>query len=351
MSDSDKLVLEPAAQQLADMTKPHPRIYELPPEGGREQLRTLQNGAGVARPDVDEEWVDVDAGEWGTVRTRIIRPKGVKGKLPVVFFIHGAGWVFGDADTHDRLFRELVVGANAAGVFPVYDRAPEKQYPTQVEQNYAVGQWLAANGKKHDLDTSRIAVAGESVGGCMTAVFTQMNKDRGGLDIAGQVMLYPVTNADFTTGSYQQFDEGYYLTGDGMKWFWDQYTTDPAKRAEKYASPLQTPDEDLKGLPATVVITDEADVLRDEGEQYANRLRANGVDVSAVRVAAMVHDFLLLDSLRYSHAAINARHVAIDALAGFLGTEVNHEAVAAMDTETPVSKVKEALGKVKNALS
>ena len=313
-------VLEPEAAELCEQTDPHPRIYELPPAEGRQTLLDLQSGDGVERPEVDEEWVDVDAGEWGTVRTRIIRPKGATGPLPVVFYIHGAGWVFGDAQTHDRLFRELVVGANAAGVFPDYDRAPERKYPTQVEQNYAVGRWVAEHGADHGLDASRIAVAGESVGGCMSAVFTQLNADRGGLDIAGQVLLYPVTDADFTTPSYEQFAEGYYLTRDGMKWFWDQYTDDEASRREKYASPLQTPAEELKVLPTTLVITDEADVLRDEGEKYANALRAAGVDVTSVRVAGMVHDFLLLDSLRNTKAATVARELAIDALRRALGT-------------------------------
>ncbi|WP_278262518.1 alpha/beta hydrolase [Nocardia sp. AG03] len=306
--------LEPAAKELAEATDPHPRIYEVPPEQGRKILADLQSGEGVPRPDVDEEWVEVDAGEWGTVRTRIIRPKGTTGPLPVVFYIHGAGWVFGDENTHDRLFRELAVGADAAGVFPVYDRAPEKGYPTQVEQNYAVGQWVLRHGAEHGLDTTRIAVTGESVGGCMSAVFALMNKDRGGIDLKAQVLLYPVTNADFDTPSYLQFAEGYYLTRDGMQWFWDAYTTDPAQRAEKYASPLQAPLEDLKGLPTTLVITDEADVLRDEGEQYANKLREAGVDVTSVRVAGMVHDFLLLDSLRDTRAANVARTLAIDAL-------------------------------------
>ncbi|AHH19807.1 putative hydrolase, alpha/beta hydrolase family [Nocardia nova SH22a] len=306
--------LESAAKELAEATDPHPRIYEVPPEQGRKILLDLQSGEGVARPDVDEEWVDVDAGQWGTVRTRIIRPKGVTGPLPVVFYIHGAGWVFGDDKTHDRLFRELAVGAGAAGVFPVYDRAPEKQYPTQVEQNYAVGQWVLEHGAEHGLDTTRIAVTGESVGGCMSAVFALMNADRGGIDLKAQVLLYPVTNADFDTPSYLQFAEGYYLTRDGMKWFWDAYTSDPAQRAEKYASPLRASLDDLKGLPTTLVITDEADVLRDEGEQYANKLREAGVNVTAVRVAGMVHDFLLLDSLRDTHAANVARTLAIDAL-------------------------------------
>lgn len=307
-------VLEPEAQQLADDTAAHPRIYEVPPEEGRQILLDLQSGEGVERPDVDEEWVDVDAGEWGTVRTRIIRPKGASGPLPVVFYIHGAGWVFGDDQTHDRLFRELVVGADAAGVFPVYDRAPEAKYPTQVEQNYAVGQWVMEHGAEHGLDTSRIAVTGESVGGCMSAVFANMNQERGGIDLKAQVLLYPVANADFDTPSYLQFAEGYYLTREGMQWFWDAYTTDPAQRAEPHASPLQTPVEDLKGLPTTLVITDEADVLRDEGEQYANKLREAGVDVTCVRVAGMVHDFLLLDALRDTKAANVARTLAVDAL-------------------------------------
>jgi acetyl esterase len=307
-------VLEPEAAQLSADTDPHPRIYEVPPEQGRAILADLQSGEGVERPDVEEEWVEVDAGQWGTVRTRIIRPAGVTGDLPVLVYIHGAGWVFGDEHTHDRLFRELTVGANAVGVFPVYDRAPEAKYPTQVEQNYAVGQWVLAHGAEHGMDTSRIAVTGESVGGCMSTVFALMNAERGGIDLKAQCLLYPVTDADFDTPSYLQFAEGYYLTREGMQWFWDQYTTDPAQRAEKFASPLQAPSEDLAKLPRSLVITDEADVLRDEGEKYANRLREAGVDVTSVRVAGMVHDFLLLDSLRDTRAANVARGLAIDFL-------------------------------------
>ncbi|GHG27961.1 alpha/beta hydrolase [Streptomyces filamentosus] len=307
--------LEPAARELAEATDPHPRIYEVPPEQGRDILAGLQSGEGVSRPEVDEEWVEVDAGEWGTVRTRIIRPKGVTGPLPVIVYIHGAGWVFGDDKTHDRLFRELVVGAGAVGVFPVYDRAPEAKYPTQVEQNYAVGQWVRKNGADHGMDTSRVAVTGESVGGCMSAVFALMNKEReDGLGLKAQVLLYPVTDADFDTPSYLQFAEGYYLTRDGMKWFWDAYTTDPAERLQHYASPLRSTLDQLRGLPPTLVITDEADVLRDEGEKYANKLREAGVDVTSVRVAGMVHDFLLLDSLRDTRAANVARKLAVDAL-------------------------------------
>ncbi|MFJ5017983.1 alpha/beta hydrolase [Streptomyces griseoluteus] len=313
--------LEPAAKELAEATDPHPRIYEVPPEQGRAILAGLQSDTSVPRPEVDEEWVDVDAGEWGTVRTRIIRPKGVTGPLPVLIYIHGAGWVFGDDKTHDRLFRELTVGAGAVGVFPVYDRAPEAKYPTQVEQNYAVGQWVLKHGAEHDMDTSNVAVTGESVGGCMATVFALMNKDRGGIDLKAQCLLYPVTDAGFDTPSYAQFAEGYYLTRDGMKWFWDAYTSDPSQRSEKYAAPLRASLEELKGLPPTLVITDEADVLRDEGEEYANKLREAGNDVTSVRVAGMVHDFLLLDSLRDTRAADIARKIAID----FLGSALHQD--------------------------
>lgn len=156
----------------------------------------------------------------------------------------------------------------------------------------------------------------------MSAVFALMNKDRGGIDLKAQVLLYPVTNADFDTPSFLQFAEGYFLTRDGMKWFWDAYTTDAVKRAEKYASPVQASLDDLRGLPPALVITDEADVLRDEGEQYANRLREAGVEVTSVRVAGMVHDFLMLDSLRDTKAANVARKLTIDFLRDALGTDL-----------------------------
>ncbi|MGQ4416813.1 alpha/beta hydrolase [Streptomyces sp. SAS_269] len=306
--------LERAAKELADATAPHPRIYEVPPAQGRDILAGLQTGEGVDKPAVDESWTEVDAGEWGTVRARVVRPGGAEGPLPVVFYIHGAGWVFGDENTHDRLVRELAVGANAAAVFPVYDRAPEARYPTQIEQNYAVARWVVEHGAEMGLDASRMVVCGDSVGGNMSAVLAQMAKDRGDVRLAAQVLLYPVTDANFDTASYLQFAEGYYLTRDGMLWFWDQYTTGDSQRKERYASPLRASLDDLRDLPPAVVITDEADVLRDEGEAYAARLREAGVPVTAVRVLGMVHDFLMLDSLRDCHATGIARRIAVGAI-------------------------------------
>lgn len=314
LPDPPDPVLESAAQELADATAPHPRIYEVPPEQGRTILADLQAGEGVPKPLVEEQWVNVDAGERGTVRTRIVRPVEGAGELPVLIYIHGAGWVFGDEHTHDRLVRELAVGAGVAVVFPVYDRAPEAKYPVQIEQNYAVAQWVAKQGREYGLDTSRLAVCGDSVGGNMATVLALMAAERGDVDLRAQVLLYPVTDANFDTASYLQFADGYYLTRDGMKWFWDQYIPDPEQRGDVYASPLRAPEERLAALPTTLVITDEADVLRDEGEAYAAKLRAAGVDVTAVRVEGMVHDFLMLDSLRDCRATVVARSLAIDAV-------------------------------------
>jgi len=314
LPDPPEPVLETAARELAEATNPHPRIYEVPPEQGRKILADLQSGDGVPKPLVEEQWADVDAGPHGTVRTRIVRPVEASGDLPVLIYIHGAGWVFGDENTHDRLVRELAVGAGVAVVFPVYDRAPEAKYPVQIEQNYAAARWVAKQGRGYGLDTSRVAVCGDSVGGNMATVLALMAAERGDIDLRAQVLLYPVTNADFDTASYLQFADGYYLTRAGMQWFWDQYLPDPAQRSDVYASPLQASGDRLAALPTTLVITDEADVLRDEGEAYAAKLRAAGVDVTAVRVAGMVHDFLMLDSLRDCRATVVARALAIGAV-------------------------------------
>jgi acetyl esterase len=307
-------VLEPAAKRLAEESDLHPRIYEMTLDQARALLDQLQSGVGVAKPEIDEEWVEVDAGEWGTVRARIVRPQNATGALPVFMYIHGGGWVLGDSGTHDRLVRELAVGCGAAAVFPLYELAPEAKYPTQVEQNYAVAQWIMREGAGHALDASRFAVCGDSSGGGMSAALALMVKERGDVGLAAQVLLYPTMDANFETPSYLQFADHYYNTREAMMWFWDQYTLDPAQRAEPYAAPLRADLEQMRGLPTTLVITDEADPLRDEGEAYAAKLREAGVDGTAVRVLGMVHDFLMLDSLRDTHATKLARHLAVDAL-------------------------------------
>ncbi|OIK28270.1 alpha/beta hydrolase [Streptomyces malaysiense] len=302
-------VLEPAAAEFAAATAKPPFLFDLPPAEGRKAVDEVQSGD-VGKPAVDEEWITVSGGPTGSVRARIVRPAGSSGSLPVILYVHGAGWVFGNAHTHDRLVRELAVGARAAVVFPEYDLSPEARYPVAIEQNYAVARWVAEQGATKDLDGSRMAVAGDSVGGNMSAALTLMAKERGGPTLVQQVLFYPVTDANFDTPSYHQFATGYFLRRDGMQWFWDQYTTDATDRARITASPLRATTEQLSGLPPALVVTGEADVLRDEGEAYATKLRAAGVPVTAVRFQGIIHDFVMLDALRDTHAARTAIDLA-----------------------------------------
>jgi acetyl esterase len=218
-------------------------------------------------------------------------------------YVHGAGWVFGNSHTHDRLIRELADGTGAAVVFPNYSLSPEARYPTAIEESYAVVSWVAEHGAEKELDGSRIAIAGDSVGGNMSAALTLMAKERSGPELAAQVLFYPVTNASFDTGSYDEFAEGYFLRRDAMQWFWDQYLPDEAERNEVTASPLRATNEQLAGLPPALVITAEADVLRDEGEAYASKLREAGVPVVATRYQGIIHDFVMLNALRGTNAA------------------------------------------------
>ncbi|MFD9854812.1 alpha/beta hydrolase [[Kitasatospora] papulosa] len=307
-------VLEPAAAAFAEATANPPYLFELAPAEGRKAVDEVQSGDGVAKPEVDEEWITVKGGPTGDVRARIVKPAGATGTLPVILYIHGAGWVFGNAHTHDRLVRELAVGTGAAVVFPEYDLSPEARYPVAIEQNYAVARWIVQDGATKQLDGARLAVAGDSVGGNMTAALTLMAKQRGDVALKHQVLFYPVTDASFDTGSYRQFATGYFLRRDGMQWFWDQYTTDEAERAQITASPLRATTEQLSGLPAALVITGEADVLRDEGEAYADKLREAGVPVTAVRFQGIIHDFVMLDALRRTHAAEAAITMAVQTL-------------------------------------
>ncbi|MFI2761738.1 alpha/beta hydrolase [Streptomyces echinatus] len=306
-------VLEPEAAAFAEATANPPYLFDLQPAEGRKAVDEVQSGE-VAKPETEEEWVTVQGGPTGSVRARIVRPAGADGTLPVILYIHGAGWVFGNAHTHDRLVRELAVGAEAAVVFPEYDLSPEVRYPVAIEQNFTVARWVVDEGAAKGLDGSRLAVAGDSVGGNMTAALTLMAKERGGLPLLHQVLFYPVTDANFDTPSYHQFATGYFLRRDGMQWFWDQYTTDEAERAQVTASPLRATTEQLAGLPPALVITGEADVLRDEGEAYANKLRAAGVPVTAVRFQGIIHDFVMLNALRGTHAAEAAISMAVRTL-------------------------------------
>jgi acetyl esterase/lipase len=313
---SRSVVLERASQEFVDATANPPYFWEGSPVDARKVLDDVQ-AAPIDKLPVDDRWITVPA-QVGDVRVRIVRPPDATGLLPAILYMHGGGWVLGNADTHDRLVRELAVGTNAAVVFVEYDRSPEAHYPVAIEQGYATAQWIMREGATNGLDSTRIAVAGDSVGGGMTAALALMANDRGDVRFVQQSMYYPVTDAAMDTGSYEQFAEGYFLFAAGMAWFWDAYCPDLERRSEPYASPLRASGEQLAGLPPAFVIVDEADVLRDEGEAYAARLRAAGVNVTTVRYDGITHDFMMLNPLSNTHATRAAIAQAISVLRGAL---------------------------------
>jgi acetyl esterase len=308
-------VVEPHTQAFLDAlaAKNGPQIYELSVEDARGVLSAAQTGR-VEKLPADSEDRLIPGGPKGRVAIRIVRPKGSTGVLPAVMYFHGGGWVLGDVETHDRLIREIANGAQAAVVFVAYSRPPEARYPVAIEEAYAATKWVSENGKSINLDCSRLAVAGDSVGGNMAAVVTLLAKQRGGPQIHFQVLFYPVTDADFGTPSYRQFAKGYFLTQEAMKWFWDHYAPDVAIRTQSTASPLRATIDQLRGLPPALVINGECDVLRDEGEAYARKLIQAGVHVTALRYMGTIHDFVMLNAITDTPAARGAIAQANDAL-------------------------------------
>ncbi|MDJ0837001.1 MAG: alpha/beta hydrolase [Acidobacteriota bacterium] len=271
-------------------------LEQLSPTEAREVLKSAQAGVPLELPaaDVDKKTIRVN-GE--SIQLVIVRPAGAKGNLPAFMYFHGGGWVLGDFPTHERLIRDLVIQSGAAAVYVDYTPSPEAKYPTAINQAYAATKWVAENGHEIKVDSSRLAVAGNSVGGNMAAVVALKAKQPGGPKLRFQLLLWPVTNAGFENESYHRYGEGHFLTTNMMKWFWDNYTTDPAARGEIYASPLLADSSQLRGLPPALVQTAEMDVLRDEGEAYARKLDAAGVDVVVTRYNGMIHDFGLLNVL------------------------------------------------------
>lgn len=314
----NEYVLEREGQAFAEATADPPYLYEIGADAARKVLDDVQAGP-IDAVDADERWVTVPA-EVGDVRVRILRPKGVSGTLPIILYVHGGGWILGNAGTHDRLTRELAVGASAALAFVEYDRSPEAPYPVAIEQAYATAQWIVENAQAEGFDASRLAVAGDSVGGCMATAVALLAQRRGDVSFIHQSLYYPVTDGAQDSDSYREFADGPFLTAKSMAWFWDAYTPDPTVRSDPLVSPLQASDAELAGLPETFIIVDENDVLRDEGEAYARRLTRAGVRTTSVRYNGILHDFMMLNPLRESAAATAAIEQAIHVLGKALGT-------------------------------
>ena len=303
--------LEKAAQQVCMENSKPPLIFQMPPERGREVLNAAQNTL-VYKYPADIQNFLVDTGQWGKICVHVIKPKCVSDPANVILYIHGAGWVFGNLHTHDKLVRELAARTHSIVVFPEYSRSPEAKYPTALEQCYSVLCQLPNLASKAEFryNENTLTIAGDSAGGNIAAAVTILAKQRCGPKIQKQLLYYPVTNACFDTASYRKFACGYYLYRAGMQWFWDQYMSLDSDRRQITASPLLASPCDLEGLPTAMIINAEADVLRDEGLEYAKKLRMAGVEVTSIILQGMIHDFVMLNALNDTDACRSAMDVS-----------------------------------------
>jgi acetyl esterase len=306
--------LESTTKAFIDSLAGAKPLYTLSPDAARAVLTGAQKSVSVTLAPANVEDRVLDVGPKGRTNIRVYRPQTARGALPAVVYSHGGGWVLGDRETHDRLIRELTVGANMVVVFVDYDRSPESHYPVAVEEVYAVLKYVADHPAEFGADASRIAIAGDSVGGNMTAAVGLLAKERKGPTIKAQLLFYPVTDASMSTASYSQFAEGPWLTRKGMAWFWDQYLPDVTKRSDIHVSPINASSKQLQGLPRTLLIVDENDVLRDEGEAFARKLSEAGVTVESVRYNGTIHDFMLLNPIAGTPAVRGAVDQATDYL-------------------------------------
>ncbi len=283
------MALDPALKTLLDAMAASgaPGLDSLPPVEARVMFDNMPlPRREIAVASIENRKIPGPAGE---IPVRIYRPEGA-GVKPVLVFFHGGGWVIGSLDSYDATCRELCVGAGCVVVSIDYRLAPEQRYPAAADDCYAGARWVAANAASLGVDARRLAVGGDSAGGNLAAVVSLMARDKGSPAICFQLLVYPVTDADFTTASYVQNAEGYLLTAKSMKWFWDHYTPSAAQRREAYASPLRA--ADLSGLPPAWVCTAEFDPLRDEGEAYAKRLQQAGVSTTLTRYDGLIHGFI-----------------------------------------------------------
>lgn len=307
-----RISLEPEALEICEASSVPPLIFQLPPWQGRQILEKAQSAPVCMYPARVQKTM-LDTGKWGRIQIYVVCPENLESPSNVILYLHGGGWVFGSFHTHEKLVRELSARTGSVLVFPEYSRSPEVRYPTAIEQCYAAlcrtPRLLENLGIQVNPDT--LTVAGDSAGGNMAIAMALMARERSGPRIQKQLLYYPITNACFCTGSYIQFGEGYYLYRDGMKWFWNQYAPSDRDRAMITASPLRAADELLRGLPDTMILNGEADVLRDEGEAFAVCLRKAGVEVTAVRFQAIIHDFVMLNALDQTRACRSAMDASV----------------------------------------
>ena len=298
--------LEPAAEEVCNQSSVPPLIFQLPPEQGRKALEEMQNTPVYKYPaNISSDCINTGIGE--SIPVYFIAPKDEKIRN-IIFYIHGAGWVFGSFHTHEKLVRELCARTNSLVVFPEYTRSPEAKYPTAIEQCYFILSHIREmiEARFSIVHCPALTVAGDSVGGNMAIAMVLMSLMRHGPSIHKLLLYYPVTNACFDTPSYRQFAVDYYLYREGMKWFWRQYTASMEERNQITASPFRASTDCLRCFPQTMIINGQADVLRSEGEAFGEKLRCAGVEVTALRVQGTIHDFVMLNALDQTNACRTA---------------------------------------------
>jgi acetyl esterase len=283
------LPVDPQIQVLLDRGAGVPATHTLPVAVARTQyearIALMAPPAEIA--GAREQTID---GPGGPLRIRLYTPRG-KGPFPLLVFFHGSGFVLCSLDTHDGMCRNLCAGAGCVVASVGYRLAPEYKFPAGIDDCLHATRWAAAHVAELGADSARIAVAGDSAGANMAAVTALRVRDEGGPALCAQLLLYPVTDYYSPgTPSYEENAEGYGLTRDTMKWFWDHYLSEASQGAHPHASPLRA--TDLSGLPPALVITAEYDPLRDEGERYAEKLRAAGVQVAMSRYDGVNHGFM-----------------------------------------------------------
>jgi acetyl esterase len=312
--------LEQPVRELTEAIANGPPLSGVSLAEARQAVEAAQS-APIPMPDIDESWVTLSSA-FGDFAVRIVRPPGSTGLLPVILYLHGGGWILGSWITHDLLTRRLAIGANAAVAFVDYSRAPEAKYPTQLEQCYAAARWITEQGAEGGFDTTRLAVAGDSAGGNMSTVLALMAKQRDDVRFVHQSLYYPMTDANAEDSeSLRKFRDGPYGSAEGLLWFWGSYLANDESRTGIFVSPLRATLSDLEGLPPALVIVDENDVLRDQGEAYANKLRDAGVPTTSVRFNGTIHDFMRLNGLRDSESTRAAISLAVAALRRAFGTD------------------------------
>jgi len=304
--------LDPQVKLVLDALKSvgMPDPWTIEPATFREQVREMR----VVAPEAPIGRVEDREipGPGGRIPVRIYTPLDRDGgRLPVLAFFHGGGFVIGDLDSHDATCRALANGAGCVVVAVDYRLAPEAKFPAAADDCYAATCWIAETAAALGVDPARIAVGGDSAGGNLAAVTALVARDRRGPRLAHQLLVYPVIDCAFDTKSYLDNAEGYFLTREMMRWFWHHYLDKPDDAADPYASPLRAPT--LAGLAPATVITAEYDPLRDEGEAYAARLRQAGVPTTLTRYDGVIHGFFgmgnVIDKGRVAvaHAAAELR--------------------------------------------